>query len=138
MPKPPDLYINGVKLRTNYLNDFPQNPKLAKLSRYKRRAGHLPEVLFWQQVHKRKFHNIDFDRQRNIGNYIVDFYVKYLGLVIEIDGSSHDGREEYDEIRENYLKNFGIKVYRITNQDILNRIDFAMKRLEEFIVKEYG
>lgn len=103
MPTPPDLYIKGIKLRINFLNDLPRNPKLAKLSKDKRKAGYLPEVLFWQQVLKRRFHSIDFDRQRNIGNYIVDFYVKYLGLVVEINGSSHDSSEEYDEIRENYL-----------------------------------
>ncbi|WP_317228619.1 MULTISPECIES: DUF559 domain-containing protein [Chryseobacterium] len=43
---------------------------------------------------------MDFDRQRIIGNYIVDFYVKTLGLIIEIDGSSHDGKEIYDSIRQ--------------------------------------
>ncbi|MBP1163359.1 very-short-patch-repair endonuclease [Chryseobacterium sp. PvR013] len=42
---------------------------------------------------QKKFHTIDFDRQRIIGNYIVDFYVKTLGLIIEIDGSSHDEKE---------------------------------------------
>lgn len=46
------------------------------------------------------FWKIDFDRQRIIGNYIVDFYVKTLGLVIEIDGSSHENKEEYDQKRE--------------------------------------
>jgi very-short-patch-repair endonuclease len=32
----------------------------------------------------------DFDRQRPIDRYIVDFYCKDLKLAIEIDGSSHD------------------------------------------------
>lgn len=69
------------------------------LAREKRKAGILPEVLFWQQVHKKKFYAIDFDRQRIIGDYIVDFYVKALGLVVEIDGSSHDHKQEYDAKR---------------------------------------
>jgi len=90
------------------------------------------------QVHKGKFHGIDFDRQRVIGNYIVDFYVKYLGLVVEIDGSSHDGREEQDEIRENYLKNFGIRIFRATNQDVMNRMDYVLKELENYILSNYS
>ena len=55
------------------------------------------------QINKRKFHNLDFDRQRIIGSYIVDFYIKKLGLVIEIDGSSHDEKIDYDQRREKYL-----------------------------------
>ena len=47
-------------------------------------------MLFWQQVHKGKFHGINFNRQKIIGNYIVDFYVPSLSLVIEIEGWSHN------------------------------------------------
>jgi very-short-patch-repair endonuclease len=64
-------------------------------------------VLFWQQVHKGIFHKIDFDRQRIIGHYIVDFYVKALGLIIEIDGVSHDHKASYDSEKQAYLENLG-------------------------------
>ncbi|MCY7291467.1 MAG: DUF559 domain-containing protein [Ferruginibacter sp.] len=60
----------------------------------------LSEVLFWQQVHKGVFHKIDFNRQRIIGNYIVDLYVRSLGLIIEIDGSRHDHKAIYDAERQ--------------------------------------
>lgn len=46
-----------------------------------------------EKVHKGHFYKIDFDRHPVIGNYIVDFYVKKLGLVVEIDGSSHDDKK---------------------------------------------
>ena len=84
--------IGNVNIIRNFVHKLPHNPTLKKLAREKRKAGILPEVLFWQQVHKKKFYAIDFDRQRIIGNYIVDFYVKSLGLVVEIDGSSHDNK----------------------------------------------
>jgi len=42
-------------------------------------------VLFWKQVHKGKFYGINFNRQKIIGRYIVDFYVPSLSLVIEIE-----------------------------------------------------
>jgi very-short-patch-repair endonuclease len=35
----------------------------------------------------------DFDHQRPIDQFIVDFYCKKLMLAIEIDGSSHDSPE---------------------------------------------
>ncbi|WP_228376961.1 endonuclease domain-containing protein [Chryseobacterium vrystaatense] len=81
---------------------------------------------------------MDFDRQRIIGNYIVDFYVKILGLVIEIDGSSHDEKEVYDGIRQEYLESLGLLVFRITDFDIRNNIAFVMKDLEYFIILHYG
>ena len=36
----------------------------------------------------------DFDRQRPIDAYIVDFYCKDLMLAIEIDGESHNAKEQ--------------------------------------------
>lgn len=50
------------------------------------------------------------------GYYIVDFYIpKPYKIVIEIDGSSHDDREEYDKRKNAYLKKRGFWVVRITN-----------------------
>ena len=71
--------INGVPIRRNFIENLPYNPNLKKLINGKRKAGILGEVIFWKLVRTKIFHNIDFDRQRIIGNYIVDFYVKTLG-----------------------------------------------------------
>lgn len=91
--------INGISIKRNFVENLPYNPKLKMLAREKRKAGIYSEVLFWQQVRAGLFYNIDFDRQRIIGNYIVDFYVKALGLVAEIDGISHENKIEYDAAR---------------------------------------
>ena len=60
------------------------------------------------------------NRQKNIGNYIVDFYISSKKTVIEIDGIQHncDENKIYDEKRDNYLKHLNIKVLRYTNHDI--------------------
>jgi very-short-patch-repair endonuclease len=129
--------IKGVLIRRNFIENLPYNPNLKKLVNGKRRAGILGEVIFWKQIHAKKFYNIDFDRQRIIGNYIVDFYVKTLGLIIEIDGSSHDEKQEYDEIRQVYLESLGLKIFRITDFDVRNNLRIVMKELEDFIVEHY-
>jgi very-short-patch-repair endonuclease len=129
--------IKGVPIRRNFIENLPYNPNLKKLVNGKRRAGILGEVIFWKQIHAKKFYNIDFDRQRIIGNYIVDFYVKTLGLIIEIDGSSHDEKQEYDEIRQVYLESLGLKIFRITDFDVRNNLRIVMKELEDFIVEHY-
>ncbi|WP_228458682.1 endonuclease domain-containing protein [Chryseobacterium aureum] len=87
---------------------------------------------------QKKFYTIDFDRQRIIGNYIVDFYVKALGLIIEIVGSSHDEKQVYDGIREEYLESLGLLVLRISDFDVKNNLSIVMKELENFIVLHYG
>ena len=134
----PITQINNIPICRNFVENLPYNPSLTKYVRDKRKAGILSEVLFWQQVHKGSFHNIDFDRQRIIGNYIVDFYVKKLGLVIEIDGSSHDEKQEYDAKRQRYLEGLGLRVYRITDFDVKNNLEIVMIDLENYIVREYG
>ena len=131
-------YINSQPIYRNFIENLPYNIKLKTRSRALRKAGVLSEVIFWLQVHKGIFWKIDFDRQRIIGNYIVDFYVITLGLVIEIDGSSHDNKEQYDQKREEYLLSLGLKVYRISDLRIKHDLNNVMKELEQYIVVEFG
>ena len=130
-------YINGIEIRKNFVEKLPFNPRLKVLLKDKRKAGILGEVLFWKQVRAKEFYSIDFDRQRIIGNYIVDFYVKSLGLVIEIDGSSPLDKREYDKSRQNYLESLGLRVFRITDDDVRYNIAFVMRDLENFIIQHY-
>jgi len=130
--------INGINIKRNFIQSLPYNPTLKLLAKEKRKAGIYSEVLFWQQVRNKQFYQIDFDRQRIIGNYIVDFYVKALGLVIEIDGISHENKVEYDEKRQLFLKQLGLKVFRVTDEDVKSRIVEVMELLENYIIREYG
>lgn len=96
-------HIDGVGIYRRKIEALPKNKNLIPKARNLRKAGILSEVLFWKQVRNKQFYGLDFDRQRIIGNYIVDFYLKNLGLIIEIDGSSHDNKEKYDDKRQQYL-----------------------------------
>ena len=86
--------IEGIIIYRNFVKNLPYNSSLIPLTKDKRKLGILSKILFWQKVRNKNFHQIDFDRQRIIGNYIVDFYVKTLGLVVEIDGESHDIKQK--------------------------------------------
>ena len=63
---------------------------------------------------------IRFQRQKAIGNYIVDFYCAKARLVIELDGGGHYTEEqaERDEIRTKELESMNLTVVRICNLDI--------------------
>lgn len=131
-------YLNDIPIKRNFIENLPCSTKLKYRAKSLRKAGNYAEVVFWQHVHKGKFHKIDFDRQRIIGNFIVDFYIKTLGLIIEIDGESHNEKEDYDEKREEYLKSLGLKVFKTTNFRVLHDLGNVMKELEEFIIENYS
>ena len=132
------LKIHNTILNPTPVITLPYNSQLKLRAKDLRQARNLSEVLFWMQVTKGSFHKIDFDRQRVIGNYIVDFYIKQLGLVIEIDGSSHDFKVDYDKVREDYLISLGLKVYRIKVNDVMNNMSTVIATLEDYIIANYG
>ncbi|SPF35268.1 conserved hypothetical protein [Syntrophobacter sp. SbD1] len=72
-----------------------------------------------------------FYRQKNIGNYIVDFYCHAAKLVIELDGGQHysaDGRAK-DEIRDKFMIDLGLKVFRFSDLDVLKNMDGVLSVL---------
>ena len=129
--------IHNILIKKNFILNLPYNPSLKDRAKALRKAGNFSEVVFWKEVRNKSFWNIDFDRQRIIGNYIVDFYVKALGLVIEIDGKIHNFQEDYDEKRELFLKNLGLKIFRISTTKMKYDTENVMKDLEQFIISEY-
>ncbi len=67
-----------------------------------------------------KDYPIRFQRQKAIGNYIVDFYCAKARLVVELDGGGHytTTQAEKDEARTKELEAMNLKVVRIGNLDI--------------------
>jgi very-short-patch-repair endonuclease len=105
------------------LKHLPYNPALKQRAKELRKAGNLSEALFWNAVKNGQLNDLDFDRQRVIGNYIVDFYCYELALVVEIDGSSHDDKQEYDQARDQYLEALGLKVLHVPDSDVKTNLE---------------
>jgi len=63
---------------------------------------------------------VTVNRQKNIGIYIVDFFIAEKRVVIEIDGSQHgmEKNKVADNKRDSDLNALGITVLRYSNQDI--------------------
>ena len=63
---------------------------------------------------------VRFQRQKAIGNYIVDFYCAKARLVIELDGGGHYQEDQRlkDLQRTQELERMNLKVLRICNLDI--------------------
>lgn len=67
----------------------PYNKNLKDFSRELRSPATLSEALLWQKLRAAQFRGYAFNRQKPLGDFIVDFYCRKLKLVIEIDGDSH-------------------------------------------------
>ena len=67
-----------------------------------------------------RYYPLRFQRQKAIGNYIVDFYCAKAGLVIELDGGGHydPAQMEKDLIRTKDLEKMNLTVVRICNLDV--------------------
>jgi very-short-patch-repair endonuclease len=112
---------------------LPYNPALKEFAKYLRNNSTFSEVLLWNELKQKKMCKMDFDRQRPILNYIVDFYCKDLMLAIEIDGSSHDNKVEEDKIRQEELENAGVKFLRFSDKEIKRNMQNVLREIEIYV-----
>ena len=80
-------------------------------------------------------YKVRFQRQKAIGNYIVDFYCYQAKLVVEIDGSQHFTNEErdYDQQRTAYLEQLGLHVLRISNRQINEEFKAVCEHIDTIV-----
>jgi very-short-patch-repair endonuclease len=90
------------------------------------------EKVLWNHLRGRKQNGMYFRRQHPYGIYILDFYCFEENLVIEIDGKVHLSRHDYDIERTEYLGSSGLKVLRFKNEDIVNRIEWVLNKINTF------
>ncbi len=103
-----------------------------------RKAGNLAEVIFWETFKNKNRLGFDIDRQVIVGNYIVDFLIPELGLVFEIDGSSHDDKFEYDVERDAFMEDLNLQVVRIADIDVKKNIGSVYQFVLETINQREG
>ncbi|MDP0563080.1 MAG: endonuclease domain-containing protein [Candidatus Endonucleobacter sp. (ex Gigantidas childressi)] len=117
--------------KTKAYKSLPYNPALKDKAKALRKAGMLHEALLWLQLKGKKLNGLDFDRQKIIGNYIVDFYCAEKAVVIEVDGSSHNNKQQQDAERDHYLKSLGLSVIRLLVKDVLQNMDGVVVFLKD-------
>lgn len=96
-------------------------------ARKMRREPTEPEKRLWRNLSNSQLGGFKFRRQTVIGTFICDFSCSSTGLVIEIDGETHD--EHTDEIRDQMLMRMGYTVLRFTNDDVMRNMDGVLARI---------
>ena len=114
---------------------IPYNPHLKKLARKLRQTMTFSEVKLWNELKQGQMLEYDFDRQRPIINYIVDFYCKDLKLVIEVDELTHteEAIAAKDIIRQKELEEYGITFLRFDAMLVINKVEAAVRQIRDWI-----
>ena len=97
---------------------YKYNKSLVANARTMRKNMTKEEKHLWYDFLKRLPFTVN--RQKNIGDFIVDFFIAEKRVVIEIDGAQHfesDNRDA-DKHRDDELMKLGITVLRYSNHEI--------------------
>ena len=116
-----------MKMKRNSIIYY--NPSLKEKARRLRNKSTFSEILLWLKI-KRKSLGYEFHRQVPLDHYIVDFYCHELSLAIEIDGSSHDNKYEYDLKRQRILESLGVRFVRFDNIEVKRNMNDVLRALE--------
>jgi very-short-patch-repair endonuclease len=94
----------------------------------------LAEVLLWNELKRKQMLGHDFHRQKPIDAYVVDFFCLKLLLAIEIDGVSHEGKQEEDSKRQKEIEQYGISFLRFSDNEVKQNLDGVLQCIREWII----
>ena len=87
------------------------------------------EGLLWHYLRNKQLGGYKFRRQQPIGPYIADFACLSQKLLIELDGSQHATRQDYDEKRDAFLREKGYRVLRFWNNEVFENCFGVLERI---------
>jgi very-short-patch-repair endonuclease len=111
------------------------NKNLKTLARELRKNMTEAETFLWQIIRKKQLKGRQFYRQKNIGDYIVDFYCTSAKLIVELDGGQHYTEEgkRRDQVKDKYLESLGIIVVRFSDREVFKNIEGVLERIFEHL-----
>ena len=116
---------------------IPYNSKSKELAKQLRQNMTFSEVKLWNELKNGQMMGYDFDRQRPIGNYIVDFFCKDLQLAIEVDGITHLDEKVIlkDFIRQDEIESYGVNFLRFDALLVVNKVEAVLREIRNWILE---
>jgi very-short-patch-repair endonuclease len=114
---------------------FKNNLQLKSRRRSLRANQTQAETELWQRLRAKRFFGHKLYRQYSVGNFILVFFCRALGLAIEVNGGQHAECIDYDHERTEYLKSNNITVLRFWNNDVMNNLDGVLTEIYNFVSK---
>jgi very-short-patch-repair endonuclease len=110
-------------------------PKLKQPSRLLRNNQTDAEELLWKHLRRKQMCGLQFNRQKPLLNFIVNFYCSKAKLVIEIDGAQHFEEKHalQDNKRDLALQEIGLQVIRFDNRQILLETDNILEKIHSIV-----
>lgn len=105
-------------------------------ARYLRREETKAEKILWKALRNNNL-GVKWRRQHPVDMFIIDFYAPKIKLAIELDGSTHNLKEnkEYDQDRTDYLNLKYITVLRFWNNEVENNLSTVLDKIQKAIKK---
>ena len=93
------------------------------------------EQLLWHHVRRKQIQGVQFNRQKPLLGFIVDFYCTKARLVIELDGGQHfeSAYQEKDAVRDQALTALGLRVLRFDNRQVLLETDSVVAQIDGIV-----
>jgi very-short-patch-repair endonuclease len=112
-------------------NAHPRDPRLLGFARENRKRSTISEALLWHELQNYKLGGLKFRRQHLIDPFILDFYCFEKKLAVEVDGDAHatDTARVYDERREAWLQDRGIRVLRFSHDRVIHEMDAVLAEI---------
>ena len=112
------------------------SPDIFKKARALRGNPTKAEKVLWEKLRLKQL-GVKFRRQHPINIYITDFYCHEKKLVVEVDEDYHlrSDQKEYDELRTEDIKEYGIEVIRFKNEEIVEKTNDVIKKIKKVIAR---
>lgn len=112
---------------------IPYRQELVKRARELHNNATFSERVLWKHLKRKQKRGYDFDRQKPIDKYIVDFFCNELRLCVEIDSESHNNKEDYDKRRQNDLENLGITFLRFDGFQVIKNTVGVLQVINDWV-----
>ena len=110
---------------------FPECNRIIILGKALRKRPTDAEQLLLRCLRMKQMEGLKFRRQQPIDSYIVDFVCFENRIIIEVDGGQHAAENNKDRERDSYLQQFGFKVLRFWNNEVLQNTNEVLEIIRE-------
>src|SRR5215472_4055871 len=104
---------------------------MLRFARDLRKSPTNAERLLWGHLRRQQLAAFKFRRQHPVGPYICDFACVEAGVIVELDGSQHVERSDYDFCRDAFLGSRGFRVLRFWNNDVQSQTQAILETIYE-------
>lgn len=95
-----------------------------------------PEARLWVGLKRLRAEGFHFRRESPFRGYILDFVCNSSRLAVEVDGASHEHRQEHDRVRDGVLAREGYRTLRVPASAVRDNFEGVMIQIRAALAAE--